>query len=89
MAPEAAGSASAAPPAKGRFWSCLSCRLLSGAALIGSGFWVYLAPRTVIRQRRVPPNMWQITQMTFAFGLICWGVVIMTDPVGKLKRDDK
>nr|XP_060614262.1 distal membrane-arm assembly complex protein 1 [Anolis sagrei ordinatus] len=89
MAPEDAGSASPASPAKGPFWSCLSCRLISGAALIGSGVWVYLGPRKIMQQRRVPPNMWQVTQITFAFGLICWGVVVMIDPAGKLKKDVK
>ncbi|XP_053133683.1 distal membrane-arm assembly complex protein 1 [Hemicordylus capensis] len=73
------------PPQKSAFWSCLSCRLLSGAALIGSGVWVYLGPRQVMQQR-IPPNMWHIAQMTFAVGLVCWGVVVITDPVGKQKR---
>ncbi|KAJ6656964.1 hypothetical protein lerEdw1_002965 [Lerista edwardsae] len=75
-------------PQKSPFWSCLSCRILSGAALIGSGIYVYLGPRRVMQQR-IPPNMWNITQMTFAVGLVCWGIVIITDPVGKQKRKDE
>ncbi|XP_042296488.1 distal membrane-arm assembly complex protein 1 isoform X2 [Sceloporus undulatus] len=76
------------PPEKSAFWSCLSCRLLSGAALLGSGVWVYLGPRRLMQQR-IPPNPGNIAQMTFAFGLICWGIVVIIDPVGRLKKDEK
>ncbi|XP_048368602.1 distal membrane-arm assembly complex protein 1 [Sphaerodactylus townsendi] len=77
-----------AAPQKALFGSCWSCRLLSGAALIASSVWVYLGPRRVMQQR-IPPNMWHITQLTFAVGLFCWGVVVIVDPVGKQIRKDK
>ncbi|XP_015269589.1 PREDICTED: transmembrane protein 261 [Gekko japonicus] len=80
-------STEVAPPAphKPLFGSCWGCRLLSGLALIGSGIWVYLGPRRVMQQG-IPPNMWHITQMTFAISLVAWGAVVIADPVGKQKR---
>lgn len=56
-----------ADPRKPLFGSCWGCRILSGLGLIGSGIWVYLGPRKVMQQK-IPPNMWHITQMTFALG---------------------
>ncbi|XP_060110173.1 distal membrane-arm assembly complex protein 1-like [Heteronotia binoei] len=75
--------ASPAAP-KPLFGSCWGCRVLSGMALIGSGFWIYLGPRRVMQQR-IPPNMWHITQMFVAISVAVWGIVLITNPVGKLK----
>ncbi|XP_063002075.1 distal membrane-arm assembly complex protein 1 [Elgaria multicarinata webbii] len=72
-------------PQKHPFWNCLSCRVVTGTALLGSAFWVYLGPRKVMR-RGIPPNMWHITQISFACGLACWGFLVLIDPVGKLKK---
>uniref|UniRef100_A0A8D0BWT7 Distal membrane-arm assembly complex protein 1-like domain-containing protein n=1 Tax=Salvator merianae TaxID=96440 RepID=A0A8D0BWT7_SALMN len=71
-------------PALTDFWSCLSCRVLSGTGLIGAGVWVFLHPYRLLQQR-IPPGLRQITQMTFAVCqcIMTWGVVVIVDPVGK------
>nr|XP_006118288.1 distal membrane-arm assembly complex protein 1 [Pelodiscus sinensis] len=74
----------AAPPSKLPFGSCWSCRILSGSALVGAGFWVYLGARRVL-SRGYAPSPWNIVQLTFAVSLACWGIVIIVDPVGKKK----
>ncbi|XP_038267346.1 distal membrane-arm assembly complex protein 1 [Dermochelys coriacea] len=78
-------SKAAAPPPKPLFGSCWGCRILSGSALIGAGYWVYLGPRKVI-SRGFAPSPWNIVQLSFAVSLACWGVVILVDPVGKQKK---
>ncbi|NXF97764.1 DMAC1 protein, partial [Eubucco bourcierii] len=62
--PEQAPAPAAAPVKP--FWSgCLSCRLLSGSALLLAAFWVYQGPRSSMK-RGIPPSMGAIAQMTFA-----------------------
>uniref|UniRef100_A0A670JMF6 Distal membrane-arm assembly complex protein 1-like domain-containing protein n=1 Tax=Podarcis muralis TaxID=64176 RepID=A0A670JMF6_PODMU len=52
------------------FWSCFSCRALSGGALIASSLFVYSGPLRIM-SHRIPPSMGNIAQMTFA---VCkWG----------------
>ncbi|XP_054858040.1 distal membrane-arm assembly complex protein 1 [Eublepharis macularius] len=77
------------PPAphKPLFGDCWSCRLLSGLGLMAASVWVFMGPRRVMRQR-IPPNMWHITQMTFAVGLFAWGAVVIADPVGRQIRKE-
>ncbi|TFJ97593.1 Butyrophilin subfamily 1 member A1 [Platysternon megacephalum] len=75
----------AAPPRKPLLGSCWGCRILSGSALIGAGFWVYLGPRRVISQG-FAPSAWTIVQLSFAASLVCWGVITLVDPVGKQKK---
>ncbi|XP_077180717.1 distal membrane-arm assembly complex protein 1 [Paroedura picta] len=78
------------PPAahKSFFGSCWSCRVLSGMGLIGSGIYVYLGPRRIIKQG-TSPTFWHISQLAFAVGLLSWGLVVITDPVGKQIQKDK
>uniref|UniRef100_A0A670JMG4 Distal membrane-arm assembly complex protein 1-like domain-containing protein n=1 Tax=Podarcis muralis TaxID=64176 RepID=A0A670JMG4_PODMU len=60
------------------FWSCFSCRALSGGALIASSLFVYSGPLRIM-SHRIPPSMGNIAQMTFA---VCkWGVCL-SEPVG-------
>uniref|UniRef100_A0A670JMG0 Distal membrane-arm assembly complex protein 1-like domain-containing protein n=1 Tax=Podarcis muralis TaxID=64176 RepID=A0A670JMG0_PODMU len=47
------------------FWSCFSCRALSGGALIASSLFVYSGPLRIM-SHRIPPSMGNIAQMTFA-----------------------
>uniref|UniRef100_A0A452I5T7 Distal membrane-arm assembly complex protein 1-like domain-containing protein n=1 Tax=Gopherus agassizii TaxID=38772 RepID=A0A452I5T7_9SAUR len=75
----------AAPPPKPLFGSCWSCRILSGSALIGAGYWVYLGPRRIM-SRGNAPSAWNIVQLSFAVSLVCWGIVILADPVGRQKK---
>ncbi|KAL6099926.1 dmac1 [Pungitius sinensis] len=68
------------------FKTCWSCRMLSGGGLILSGGYVYSIARRVMRQGG-PTSMGTVAQITFAACLAAWGVVIVTDPVGReLKR---
>ncbi|KAM9132650.1 distal membrane-arm assembly complex protein 1 [Pangshura tecta] len=77
-----------APPPKPLFGSCWGCRVLSGSALIGAGYWVYLGPRRIMNRGNYP-SPWNIFQLTFAVGLVCWGVVIIADPVGNQMKTNK
>ncbi|KAK5855208.1 hypothetical protein PBY51_005335 [Eleginops maclovinus] len=85
-APEAPAGRVAAPPAAGgvgqKFQSCWSCRLLSGGALFLSAGYVFSAARTTLQKRGVS-SIGIVAQITFAACLASWGVVIITDPVGK------
>uniref|UniRef100_A0A8C3XS00 Distal membrane-arm assembly complex protein 1-like domain-containing protein n=1 Tax=Chelydra serpentina TaxID=8475 RepID=A0A8C3XS00_CHESE len=74
----------AAPPTKLVFGNCWGCRILSGSALIGAGYWVYLGPRRVLG-RGFTPSPWTIFQLSFAVSLACLGVVILVDPAVKQK----
>nr|XP_028566795.1 distal membrane-arm assembly complex protein 1-like [Podarcis muralis] len=69
------------------FWSCFSCRALSGGALIASSLFVYSGPLRIM-SHRIPPSMGNIAQMTFAVCLFCWGVTVWINPVGSYKKDE-
>ncbi|KAM7373107.1 hypothetical protein PAMP_007987 [Pampus punctatissimus] len=87
MSPQAATGREDASELKSSetFKSCWSCRLISGGGLVLSGAYVFNAARKVIRQGG-PTSMGTVAQITFAACLAAWGVVIITDPVGKAQR---
>ncbi|KAG6938028.1 distal membrane-arm assembly complex protein 1 [Chelydra serpentina] len=62
-----------APPTKLVFGNCWGCRILSGSALIGAGYWVYLGPRRVLG-RGFTPSPWTIFQLSFAVSECASGV---------------
>ncbi|XP_028839586.1 distal membrane-arm assembly complex protein 1 [Denticeps clupeoides] len=70
------------PPLLG---SCWSCRVLAGGALLLSAGYVYLAARRTMRLGG-PTSMGTVAQIVFASGLAAWGVVVITDPVGKSQK---
>ncbi|KAL4660003.1 distal membrane-arm assembly complex protein 1 [Arapaima gigas] len=67
------------------FGDCWGCRLLSGGGLLLSGGYVFHAARRVMRQGG-PTSMGTVAQIVFAAGLASWGIVLITDPVGKATR---
>uniref|UniRef100_A0A672J3L4 Distal membrane-arm assembly complex protein 1-like domain-containing protein n=1 Tax=Salarias fasciatus TaxID=181472 RepID=A0A672J3L4_SALFA len=75
---------SAAPPAE-LLKTCWSCRVISGGGLVLAGAYVYSAATKVMR-RGGPASMGLVAQITFAASLAAWGIVILTDPVGKSHR---
>ncbi|XP_065510182.1 distal membrane-arm assembly complex protein 1 [Caloenas nicobarica] len=79
--------AGAEPPRRPLFGGCWSCRVLSGAGLLGAALWIYRGPRRSMK-RGVPPSMAAIAQITLAVGVGAWGVVILVDPVGKQLRKE-
>lgn len=86
-APEVPTEGAAAPDNKPSqlFKSCWSCRVISGGGLVLSGAYVFHAARKVMRQGG-PTSMGTVAQITFAASLAAWGIVILTDPVGKAQR---
>lgn len=86
-APVAAAAGSDVPGAtpSQRFQNCWSCRVVSGSGLILSGAYVFQAARRVMRQGGVT-TMGTVAQITFAAGLAAWGIVVIADPVGKMKK---
>ncbi|XP_023571629.1 distal membrane-arm assembly complex protein 1 [Octodon degus] len=64
------------------FKSCWSCRLLSGAGLLGAGAYVYLMARRPMKLG-IAPGPGTIATMTLGICIGCWGIVILTDPKGK------
>ncbi|XP_061597881.1 distal membrane-arm assembly complex protein 1 [Cololabis saira] len=82
-------AAPAAPEVKSGqlFKDCWSCRVVSGGGLVLSGAYVYHAARRVM-QRGGPTSMGTVAQVTFAACLAAWGLVVLTDPVGKSQRKD-
>ncbi|KAG9263229.1 transmembrane protein 261 [Astyanax mexicanus] len=86
-------SASPPPPAQmpsppTLFKSCWSCRVISGSALLFSAAFVYQAARRTLRQGG-PTSMGTVAQIVFASGLAAWGLVVITDPVGKATKQSK
>ncbi|KAM6434803.1 distal membrane-arm assembly complex protein 1 [Liasis olivaceus] len=69
-------------PKKSPFWSCFSCRMLSGGGLAAAGLWVHLGVRRSLKQR-VPASPWDVFRLVFAVGLYSWAIVIIVDPAGK------
>ncbi|XP_027471419.1 distal membrane-arm assembly complex protein 1 [Zalophus californianus] len=69
------------------FNNCWSCRVLSGAGLIGAGGYVYWVARKPMKLG-YPPGPGTITQMVIGISIACWGVVILSDPKGKAFRVD-
>lgn len=67
------------------FGNCWSCRVLSGGALVLSGAYVFHAARKVMRKGG-PTSMGTVAQITFAASIAAWGLVLITDPVGKCYR---
>ncbi|XP_072227089.1 distal membrane-arm assembly complex protein 1-like [Leuresthes tenuis] len=65
--------------------NCWSCRVISGGGLVLCGAYVFSAARRVMRQGG-PTSMGTVAQITFAASLAAWGVVVLTDPVGKGQR---
>lgn len=61
-----AGSSPAAPK-KSAFWSCFSCRMVTGGGLLASGVWVYMGVRRSLRQRR-PGTVFDVFRLAFAIG---------------------
>ncbi|NWX09306.1 DMAC1 protein, partial [Caloenas nicobarica] len=59
--------AGAEPPRRPLFGGCWSCRVLSGAGLLGAALWIYRGPRRSMK-RGVPPSMAAIAQITLAVG---------------------
>ncbi|XP_039219194.1 distal membrane-arm assembly complex protein 1 [Crotalus tigris] len=74
-----AGSSPAAPK-KSAFWSCFSCRMLTGGGLLASGVWVYMGVRQSLRQRR-PGKVFDVFRLVFAIGLSTWAVIVILDPI--------
>lgn len=83
--PAAAGSDVSGPTKTQRFRNCWSCRVLSGTGLLVAGAYVAHAAQRVMRQGAVT-SMGTVAQITFAAGLAAWGIVIIADPVGKMKK---
>ncbi|XP_015231992.1 PREDICTED: transmembrane protein 261 [Cyprinodon variegatus] len=81
-APESAVASSKSTQA---FKNCFGCRLISGGGLILSGAYVFHAARRVMRQG-APTSMGTVAQITFAACVAAWGLVIITDPVGKSQK---
>ncbi|XP_002925590.1 distal membrane-arm assembly complex protein 1 [Ailuropoda melanoleuca] len=69
------------------FNNCWSCRVLSGAGLIGAGGYVYWVARKPMKLGYLP-GPGTITQMVIGISIACWGVVILSDPKGKAFRVD-
>ncbi|XP_072303184.1 distal membrane-arm assembly complex protein 1-like [Eucyclogobius newberryi] len=79
-------TAPSAAPAPGQLLGgCWSCRILSGGALLLSGAYVFNEARKVMR-RGGPTSMGTVAQITFAASIAAWGLVLLTDPVGKSQR---
>ncbi|XP_015686002.1 distal membrane-arm assembly complex protein 1 [Protobothrops mucrosquamatus] len=74
-----AGSSPAASK-KSAFWSCFSCRMLTGGGLLASGVWVYMGVRRSLRQRR-PGTVFDVFRLAFAIGLSTWAVIVILDPI--------
>uniref|UniRef100_A0A8C9T2E1 Distal membrane-arm assembly complex protein 1-like domain-containing protein n=1 Tax=Scleropages formosus TaxID=113540 RepID=A0A8C9T2E1_SCLFO len=72
-------------PGSRPFGSCWGCRVLSGGGLILSGGYVFHAARRVMRQGG-PTSMGTVAQIVFAAVLASWGIVLITDPVGKSSK---
>ncbi|XP_032992095.1 distal membrane-arm assembly complex protein 1-like [Lacerta agilis] len=87
MSSSVQGAASSPEQKRSFFWSCFSCRALSGGALIASSFFVCSGPLRIM-SHRIPPSMGNIAQMTFAICLLCWGVTVWVNPVGSYKKDE-
>lgn len=89
-APETQGTGGPNPVSKPArmLESCWSCRLLSGGGLILSGAYVFNAARNVMRKGG-HTSMGVVAQVTFGASLAAWGLVILTDPVGKSHRVDE
>ncbi|KAM4550464.1 distal membrane-arm assembly complex protein 1-like [Fundulus diaphanus] len=81
-APESAAASSKSVQA---LKNCWGCRMVSGGGLVLSGAYVFNAARRVMRQGG-PTSMGTVAQITFAACLAAWGLVILTDPVGKSHR---
>ncbi|XP_067289683.1 distal membrane-arm assembly complex protein 1 [Pseudorasbora parva] len=73
--------------AKPLFENCWSCRILSGGGLLASGGYVFMQARKVMHVGG-PTSMGTVAQIVFAAGLAAWGVVVITDPVGKSSRKE-
>ncbi|XP_053414792.1 distal membrane-arm assembly complex protein 1 [Nycticebus coucang] len=80
--PLASPGAPTSPAQPPLFKNCWSCRVLSGLGLMGAGGYVYLVARKPMKLG-YPPGPGVITQMVIGISLICWGVVVLTDPKGK------
>ncbi|CAN9503884.1 unnamed protein product [Ophioblennius macclurei] len=82
-----AGSAADAPLSKPQqlLKTCWSCRVVTGGGLVLTGAYVYSAARKVMRMGG-HTSMGVVAQITFAASLAAWGIVILTDPVGKSHR---
>ncbi|XP_054914827.1 distal membrane-arm assembly complex protein 1 [Poeciliopsis prolifica] len=78
---------STAAPSKSlqAFKDCWGCRAVSGGGLILSAAYVFHAARNVMK-KGAPTSMGTVAQLTFAASLAAWGVVVITDPVGKSHR---
>ncbi|XP_077404174.1 distal membrane-arm assembly complex protein 1-like [Vanacampus margaritifer] len=74
------------PKSKTNLKNCWSCRVICGSGLILSGAYVFNAARKVMRLGE-PTTLGKVLQLTFAAGLAAWGVVVITDPVGKAQRE--
>ncbi|XP_026546044.1 distal membrane-arm assembly complex protein 1 [Notechis scutatus] len=74
-----AGS-SKATPQKSFFWSCFSCRILTGSGLAGAGLWVHLGVRRSLPHSS-PGNLYNIIRLVLAVGLYSAAIVIIVDPV--------
>ncbi|CAL1589957.1 unnamed protein product [Knipowitschia caucasica] len=85
MSAERAHPPPAPVPGPGLFKGCLSCRLLSGGALVLSGAYVFNEARKVMK-RGGPTSIGTVAQITFAASIAAWGLVVLTDPVGKSQR---
>ncbi|XP_029919303.1 distal membrane-arm assembly complex protein 1 [Myripristis murdjan] len=91
----APGPAAASPAAGGgdapvstageSFKKCWSCRALSGGGLLLAAAYVYSGARRTMRYGG-PTTMGTVAQITFAASLAAFGLVVITDPVGKSQR---
>ncbi|XP_061462627.1 distal membrane-arm assembly complex protein 1 [Rhineura floridana] len=65
---------------------CLSCRIVGGAGLIGSAFWVFWRVRRTMQQG-IAIHMGHTAQLTFAACLFCGGLAVLTRPPGESKKE--
>uniref|UniRef100_H3BEV3 Distal membrane-arm assembly complex protein 1-like domain-containing protein n=1 Tax=Latimeria chalumnae TaxID=7897 RepID=H3BEV3_LATCH len=73
------------PRSRPLFNNCWGCRVLTGSGVIAAGAYVFQAARRTMR-RGGPTSMGTVAQVTFAVCLASWGIVILTDPVGKFDQ---
>ncbi|XP_043106659.1 distal membrane-arm assembly complex protein 1-like [Puntigrus tetrazona] len=64
---------------------CWSCRILSGLGLLASAAYVGMHGRRAMSPGG-PPSLGIAVQFTFAAGLAAWGIVVITDPVGRCTK---
>ncbi|XP_028317444.1 distal membrane-arm assembly complex protein 1 [Gouania willdenowi] len=73
------------PDRKPLFGDCWGCRVLGGGGLVLSGAYVFNVARKAMKPGG-PTSMGIVAQVTFAACVAAFGIVVLTDPVGKSTR---